>query len=220
MEIGTLMSEKDNKIQYSQKEELANVLTHGIGIILSLMGIVLLSLKALRQGDHWHLVSYIVFSISLLIMFTSSTLYHSVPGLKAKKNLRKLDHSAIYLLIAGTYTPFLLTSLRGTTGWIMFGVVWVFAIVGITIKLATQIRSKWISAIIYLVMGWLAVFIAQSMINNLPLISIKYLAAGGFFYTVGVIFYVWKNLPYHHAIWHIFVLGGSICHFLSVYYIL
>jgi len=214
------MSEKDNKIQYSQKEELANVLTHGVGIILSLIGIILLILKALKYGDHWHLVGFIVFGISLLIMFSSSTMYHYVHGGNTRKKLRKLDHSAIYILIAGTYTPFLLTNLRGTTGWIMFAVIWIFGIVGIVVKLATQIKSKWVSAAIYLAMGWLAVFIAKPLIQNLPTISIVYLACGGLFYTLGVIFYTWKNLPYHHAIWHIFVLGGSICHFLSVYYIL
>ena len=214
------MSEKNIQSQYAQKEESANVLTHGIGIILSLIGIVLLTLKAINQGDQWHLISYIVFGISLFIMFSSSTWYHSVHGQNAKKKLRKLDHSAIYILIAGTYTPFLLTNLRGRTGWIMFAVIWIFAIVGIVVKLATQIKSKWVSAAIYLVMGWLAVFIAQSMINNLPTISIVYLALGGLFYTLGVVFYIWKNVPYHHAIWHLFVLGGSICHYLSVYYLI
>lgn len=214
------MTINDYQAQYSKKEESANVMTHGIGIVLSLIGMVLLSLKASRLGDQWYFVSYIVFGISLLTMFTSSTLYHIVRDQMAKKKLRKLDHSAIYVLIAGTYTPFLLTNLRGTTGWIMFAVVWIFAIVGIAVKLATQIKSKWVSAVIYLVMGWLAVFIAQSMINNLPAISIVYLALGGLFYTFGVIFYIWKNLPYHHAIWHLFVLGGSISHFLSVYYLM
>jgi len=214
------MPEKDNQVQYAQKEELANVLTHGIGIILSLIGTVILTLKALDKGDQWHLVSFIIFGISLLIMFSSSTIYHSIHNQNTKKKLRKLDHSAIYFLIAGTYTPFLLTNLRGTTGWIMFAVVWIFGIVGIVVKLATQIKSKWISAVIYLVMGWLAVFIAQSMISNLPTISIVYLALGGLFYTFGVLFYIWKSLPYHHPIWHLFVLGGSICHYLSVYYLL
>ena len=214
------MSDKDTMSQYTQKEEFTNVLTHGIGIFLSLAGIVLLSLKALNDGDQWHLIGFIVFGMSLLTMFSSSTLYHSVHGQEAKKKLRKLDHSAIYILIAGTYTPFLLTNLRGTTGWIMFAVVWIFAIVGIVVKLATQIRSKWVSAAIYLVMGWLAVFIAQSMIDKLPAISVFYLALGGIFYTFGVVFYIWKSLPYHHAIWHLFVLGGSISHYLAVYYLI
>jgi len=202
------------------KEENANVVTHGIGIILSILGLILLVLKAMAKGDQWHLISFIIFGISLLLVYISSTLYHSIPGEETKKNLRKLDHSAIYILIAGTYTPFLLTNLRGKTGWIMFAIIWGFGITGIIIKLATQIKSKWISAIIYLVMGWLAVFIAPSMIDNLPVISVAFLAAGGLFYSIGVVFYVWKNLPYHHAIWHLFVLGGSICHYFSIYFII
>jgi hemolysin III len=214
------MPDSNYKVQYSKKEEITNALTHALGIIASFLGIIFLVLKALRNGDQWHLVSFIIFGISLLLMYTSSTLYHSIPGEKAKKHLRKLDHSVIYILIAGTYTPFLLTNLRGTTGWIMFVVVWTFAAVGIIIKLATQIKSKWVSAIIYLVMGWLAVFIARSMVENLSTVSIVYLAVGGLFYSLGVIFYVWKKLPYHHAIWHLFVLGGSISHYFSIYFIL
>ena len=214
------MSDNNYQLQYSNNEEKANILTHGIGILASLAGFACLIFHAQVKGDQWHLISFIIFGISLIAMYTSSTLYHSVSGEKAKKYLRKLDHSIIYVLIAGTYTPFLLTNLRGTTGWIMFAVVWAFAAVGIIIKLATQIKSKWVSAIIYLVMGWLAVFIARSMFNNLSTISVVFLVAGGLFYSLGVIFYVWKRLPYHHAIWHFFVLGGSICHYFSVYYIL
>jgi len=206
--------------QYKKNEEKANVLTHGLGLILSIAGLIILIQRALKAKDEWYLTGCIIFGISLLIMYSSSTLYHLANDKKIKKKFRKLDHSAIYLLIAGTYTPFLLTSLRGNTGWTMFAIIWIFAIVGIIIKLATQISSKWISAIIYLIMGWLAVFMAPAMIENLPAISIVYLAAGGLFYTLGVIFYVWKKLPYHHPIWHLFVLGGSICHYFSVYYLL
>ena len=214
------MSENNYRHQYSNNEEKANILTHGIGILASLIGLIFLVMQANAKGDQWHLVSFIIFGISLIAMYTSSTLYHSVTGEKAKRYLRKLDHSIIYVLIAGTYTPFLLTNLRGTTGWIMFVVVWTFAMVGIIIKLATQIKSKWVSAIIYLFMGWLAVFIAPSMLDKLPDITIELIITGGLFYSLGVIFYVWKKLLYHHAIWHLFVLGGSICHFFSVYYIL
>lgn len=211
----------DNSLsQYGRNEEIANVITHGLGIVASVIGLILLIVHANKYGDQWHKAGFIIFGLSLVLMYTSSTMYHLAHSEGKKKRLRKLDHSAIYLLIAGTYTPFLLTSLRGNTGWIMFGIVWLFALVGIVIKLATQIKSKWISAAIYLVMGWLAVFIAQSMIKNLPAISIVYLALGGLFYTFGVVFYIWKNLPYHHPIWHLFVLCGSICHYLSVYYLI
>ena len=203
---------------YTPGEEKANAITHGFGSILSLIGCIFLILKARSAPDGWYMVSYTLFGISLVLLYTSSFLYHSLPGPETKKTLRKIDHSAIYVLIAGTYTPFLLTNLRGTTGWIMFGIVWVFAIIGIRLKFKTQIGSKWLSASIYLVMGWLAVFIYRSMIDNLSGISLVLLAAGGFFYTSGVIFYVWKNLKFHHAIWHFFVLAGSICHYFSIYY--
>jgi len=212
--------QSDTHIQYSRNEERANVLTHAFGILFSIVGTIFLIQKATQNGDQWHWVSFIIFGISLLAMYVSSTLYHSVHKENVKRNLRKLDHSIIYILIAGTYTPFLLTSLRGTVGWMMFAVIWVFAITGIIIKLATQIKSKWVSAVIYLIMGWLAVFVARSMWNNLSTLSITFLIAGGLFYSLGVIFYVKKNLPYHHAVWHIFVLGGSICHYFSIYYIL
>ncbi len=205
---------------YSPKEELANALTHGAGAVLSLVGLVLLLIKSLKTGDIWHVVSFSIFGISLVLLFISSTLYHAVKDENKKKTLRKLDHAAIYLLIAGTYTPFLLTNLRGTVGWIMFFIVWAFASVGILVKLLTGIRSKLPSAAIYLVMGWLAVFIYRSMINNLPGISLILLATGGLFYSLGVIFYVWKKLPYHHSIWHIFVLGGGISHYFSIYFLI
>jgi hemolysin III len=214
------MSDSNFQPQYSRKEETANIITHGIGILASIVGLIFLVILAQAKGDQWHLVSFAIFGISLLLMYTSSSLYHSVSGDKAKRYLRKLDHSVIYILIAGTYTPYLLTNLRGTTGWIMFVVVWTFAAVGIIIKLATQIKSKWVSAVIYLGMGWLAIFIAPSMVDNLSTLSIIFLLAGGLFYSIGVIFYVRKRLPYHHAVWHLFVLGGSICHYFSVYHIL
>ncbi len=206
--------------RYSSKEEIVHVITHGIGIPLSVVGLIFLIIKARIYGDGWHLVSFIVFSCTLLVLYLSSTLYHSASGIHTKTFLRKLDHSAIYLLIAGTYTPFLLTNLRGTVGWIMFFIVWTFASIGIVIKIATKIQSKWVSVIIYLVMGWLAVFIYRSMIELLPETSITFLILGGLMYTLGVIFYVWEKLPYHHAVWHLFVLGGSICHYFSIYYIL
>lgn len=205
---------------YTSGEEWANIVTHGIGFLLSVTGSVVLLDRALQSGNGWHLASYLVFGISLVLLYSSSVLYHAMNGSRTKRILRKIDHSAIYVLIAGTYTPFLLTNLRGQTGWIMFLIVWVFAITGIILKIMTEIKSKWISAIIYLIMGWLAVFIYRSMLDNLPEISLVYLGAGGFAYTTGVIFYVWKKLPFHHAIWHMFVMAGSLCHYYSIYYII
>ncbi|MBR9999925.1 MAG: hemolysin III family protein [Cyclobacteriaceae bacterium] len=214
------MSEQKRNEGYTPHEELANILTHGIGFVLSLAGSIMLINRAIVAGSEWHLVSYSIFGISLVLLYTSSVLYHALPGRHIKQILRKIDHSAIYVLIAGTYTPFLMTNLRGQTGWIMFFIVWVFAVTGIILKIRREIRSKWISATIYLIMGWLAVFIYQSMLDNLPGKSLMFLAAGGLFYTLGVIFYVWKKLPFHHAIWHLFVMGGSLCHYYSIYFII
>lgn len=216
----TDMPQEKNTESYTRQEEIANALTHGIGSILSLVGCIFLILKAKKTGDDWHLISYTIFGISLILLYTSSTLYHTLHRLTVKQILRKIDHSAIYFLIAGTYTPFLLTNLRGTSGWIMFVIVWVFAFVGILLKFKTRIKSKWLSASIYLVMGWLAVFIYRSMLDNLPSISLLLLAAGGSFYTLGVFFYIWKKRPFHHAIWHLFVLAGSICHYFSIYWMI
>jgi len=214
------MPEKKVLEGYSPPEERANVITHGIGFLLSLTGCFLLVKRALRSGDAWHLTSFVIFGVSLVILYLASVLYHALPGKEAKKILRKIDHSAIYVLIAGTYTPFLLTNLRGKTGWIMFCIIWAFAVTGILLKLTTEIRSKWVSAGIYLIMGWMAVFIYNSMRENLPERSLVFLAIGGFFYTAGVIFYVWKKMPFHHAVWHVFVMAGSLCHYFSIYFIL
>jgi hemolysin III len=203
--------------QYSTSEEIANKLTHGLGVILCIIGLIFLFKKANDSVEPMIMVSYMVFGISLLLLYITSTLYHTIPGLELKKSLRKMDHSAIYILIAGTYTPFLLINLQGFYGWGMFGIIWSFAIIGIVLKIFTPIKSKWVSAIIYIIMGWLCVLISRQMWLHVPSQSLIFLGIGGFFYTTGVFFYVWKKLPYHHAIWHIFVMGGSICHFIAVY---
>jgi hemolysin III len=205
---------------YSVKEELANIITHAIGILLGIVFFVALLIQAISYGNIWHIISYSIFSISLVLLYTSSTTYHFIkdPGLKSA--FRKVDHSAIYLLIAGSYTPFLLVSLRDSVGWHLFAIVWLFALIGIIVKIFTRIKSKWASAIIYIIMGWLVVIAYRQVIDSVPNQSIIYLAIGGLFYTLGVLFYVWKNLNYHHAIWHLFVLAGSTSHFLAVYYLL
>lgn len=212
-----LMDKINNPTKYSLGEEKANAITHGVGIILSMVGLIFLIIKAVNRGDKWHVISFVIFGLALFLLYLSSTLYHLIQKKSVKRIMRKIDHSAIFLLIAGTYTPFLLTNLRGSTGWIMFYTVWGFALGGIIIKISTRIRSKWISAIIYLVMGWMAILIYRPMIERFPCISIVLLVSGGLIYTSGVIFYVRKKLRYHHAIWHLFVLGGSICHFFAVY---
>lgn len=206
--------------KYSRKEELANVMTHGIGIILSVIGSIFLVRKAIAHGDLWHVVSFVIFGVSLLLMYASSTIYHLIQKPDYKIALRKLDHAMIYILIAGTYTPLLLTNLRSTSGWIMFAVIWLFALTGISIKLTTEFQSKWISAIIYLGMGWLAIFIAPTMFEKLSQTSIFLILSGGLFYSTGVFFYLRRTLRFHHAIWHLFVLGGSICHFFAIYFLI
>ena len=204
---------------YSRGEQIANVITHGIGTLLSLAGIFFLLNAADKTSDGWKITSFLIFGISLLFMYLSSTLYHSLQGEKTKYVLRKIDHSAIYVLIAGTYTPFLLVTLRSTLGWILFGIVWLFAVAGIIYKATRKIGPRWVSAVTYIGMGWIAVVAAGKMIDLVPAKSLHYLVAGGLIYTFGTLFYIWKKLPFNHALWHLFVLGGSCCHYLAIYFL-
>lgn len=202
--------------KYSWKEELANSITHGIGIGLSIAGLVILIVLAAREGDVWHIVSVSIYGSSLILLYLASTLYHSFQNPKVKKLLRVFDHIAIYLLIAGTYTPFMLVNLRGPWGWSMFGLIWGLALVGIVFKLFFTGRFEKLSLLIYLGMGWLGVVAAKQMWLEVPTGGLLWLGLGGIFYTLGVIFYRWERLRYHHAVWHVFVLAGSICHYFSV----
>ncbi len=202
---------------YSAGEELANAITHGIGVALSIVGLVLMVVVAATYGTAWHVTSVAIFGASLVLLYTSSTLYHSVPGAERKRMLRKFDHAAIFLLIAGTYTPFLLVSLRGPWGWSLFGVVWGLAVAGIALKFWFAGRFKVISTVIYLAMGWLVVLAVKPMSAALGAGGLGLLLGGGLCYTLGAGFYLWKRLPYHHAIWHLFVLGGSGCHWAAVF---
>jgi len=202
---------------YTPGEELANAITHGIGIVLSLAGLaVLVSLTSLR-GDAWSVTATAIFGASLVLLYTASTLYHSFRGERIKRLLRKFDHAAIFLLIAGTYTPFLLVSLRGPWGWSLFGVIWGMAVAGMTMKFWFTGRFKVLSTLLYLGMGWLVVIALRPIMRTVPADGLWLLVAGGLCYTVGTVFYVWKRLPYHHALWHLFVLGGSTCHFFAVF---
>jgi hemolysin III len=201
---------------YSTGEEIANSVIHGLGVILAIGGLGVLTAFASLRGNAWHIVSCSVFGATLIILYTTSTLYHSIPNRRAKAVLRVLDHSAIFLLIAGTYTPFSLVSLRGPWGWSLFGVIWGLAVLGIVFK-ATMLR-RWpvASVVLYLVMGWVAIVAIRPMLENVAPGGLALLLAGGLAYTAGVVFYAWKRLPYHHAIWHAFVLAGSTCHFFAV----
>lgn len=210
----------DHKQHYSLGEELANSITHGIGIGLSLVGGILLVVLAAVYGDVWRIVSFSIFASSLIALYLASTLYHSFRNPQVKHIFRIVDHAAIYLLIAGTYTPFLLVSLRGAWGWTLLGVIWGLALLGIVFKTLFIHRFRKLSTIVYLGMGWLCLVAVHEMLIRIPVGGLIWLAAGGILYTIGVIFYVWRRLPYHHAVWHLFVLAGSTCHYLAVLFYL
>lgn len=202
--------------RYSLGEEIAHSVTHGIGVILSIAALVLLVTFAALRGDAWHIVGSAVFGATLIFLYAASTLYHSVTHPGAKKVLRVLDHSAIFLLIAGTYTPFTLVTLRGGWGWTLFIIVWGLALVGILYKVTASNRFRLMSVLLYLAMGWLVLVAIRPMVTSVAVPGLLLLLAGGLCYTLGVVFFIWRRLPYSHAIWHVFVLAGSICHFFAV----
>ncbi len=204
------------KRSYSLGEEIANAVTHGLGVGLSIAALTLLVVFAALWGNGWHLASAIVYGVTMVLLYGSSTLYHSIPGDKARHVFKILDHSSIYLLIAGTYTPFTLVTLRESGGWWLFGIVWGLAIIGIAFEAFWVYRPKWLSTLVYLGMGWLVVVAIKPLMSNLPPAGIWLLVAGGLAYTLGTVFYLLKKVPYTHAVWHLFVLAGSVCHFLAV----
>ncbi len=201
----------------SEAEEWANCLTHAAGVLLSLAGMAVLVTVAARRGDTWDVVAATVFGISLVLLYTASTLYHTFRQPETKRLLRKFDHAAIFLLIAGTYTPFLLVSLRGPWGWSLFGIIWSLAVAGIVLKFWFAGRFTIVSTLLYLAMGWLVVVATRPMLAAVAPAQLGFLLAGGLCYTGGTVFYLWRSLPYHHAVWHLFVLGGSVCHYFAVY---
>ncbi|NTU79037.1 MAG: hemolysin III family protein [Chloroflexales bacterium] len=202
--------------RYSPREELANTLTHGVGAVLSFAAGVVLIILAALTGDPWRLVGASVFSLSLVLLYTASTVYHGVPGGPAKFRLEILDHCAIFVLIAGTYTPFTLVSLRGPWGWGLFAVVWGLAAAGVVLKLIFATRFSLLSTLIYIGMGWLVVVAIVPMMQAVPLPTLGWLLAGGIAYTAGTLFYHNRRIPFAHAIWHLFVIAGSVCHFVAV----
>lgn len=204
-------------IGYTVGEERANSITHGIGIALSLAGLVLLTTFSCLHGDAWLITSTTIFGATLVVLYTTSTLYHSFRSVESKQLLRKFDHAAIFLLIAGSYTPFLLVTLRGPWGWTLFGVVWGLAAVGIALKFWFTGRYRVLSTLIYIVMGWLVLTALRPLLVVLPRPGFSLLLAGGFCYTGGAVFYLWKRLPYHHAVWHLWVMAGSACHWAAVF---
>ncbi len=202
--------------RYSLGEEIAHAVTHGVGIPLSIAGLVILVTFSSLYGDAWHITSCTIYGVTLILCYTASTLYHGIPMPRAKQLLRQLDHASIFLLIAGTYTPFTLVNLRGPWGWTLFGLVWGIALAGMALELIARKRYKRLSISLYLGLGWLVVIAIQPMLESVGTGGLLLLLAGGLCYSLGVIFYVWKRLAYHHAVWHLFVLGGSIFHFFSI----
>jgi len=201
-------------------EEIANSITHGIGAGLSIAALVILTVLASRRGDAWRIVSFSIYGATLVLLYLSSTLYHSFINSKIKNIFRILDHSAIYLLIAGTYTPVTLTLMRGAWGWTLFGLAWAMAIGGIIITALLLDKLKALLVLSYVVMGLLVLIAIKPMMQMVPQGMIAWLFIGGTCYILGIIFYLWKRLPYHHPIWHLFVLGGSISHFLGILFYL
>ena len=199
-------------------EEMMNAVTHGVGALFSLVGFVVLTASAYMYGTVWHLISFAVYGFSLFLLYLVSTLYHSFRNEKLKYIFRICDHSAIYLLIAGTYTPFSLVLLHGFVGWIIFGVVWALAVLGVMLKIFFGARLKVMSTICYLLMGWLIVVVIKPVAAALPAEGLFWLVGGGVLYTIGSFFYLNRRIPYHHAVWHLFVMAGSIAHFVVVFY--
>ena len=206
---------------FSKQEELANSITHGVGVLLSISALVILIVYSSLYGSVWHIVSFTIFGVTMLLLYTSSTLLHSFPEGKVKDIFEILDHSSIYFFIAGTYTPFLLVVIKGTLGWSLFGIVWGLAIAGTVFKCFFVKKYLFSSTALYVVMGWLIVFAWKPLVNNLDSQGMTYLIIGGALYTLGAIFYVWRGFRYHHAVWHLFVLAASVVHFFCVlFYVL
>ncbi len=200
----------------SMGEEIANSITHGTGVGLSIAALVILVVFAAKQSDAWKVVSFSIYGASMIILYLASTLYHAFPQPNVKRFFRIMDHSSIFLLIAGTYTPITLGHLRGAWGWTLFGLIWGLAIIGVNLKIFAMSQLKRISVVIYIMMGWLAVIAIKPLMAATPASFLWWIGGGGVCYSFGVIFYVWKKLPYHHAVWHLFVLGGSVCHFFAM----
>ena len=209
------MSEKLNH-NYSDKEERLNIITHAFGLLLSVIGLPFLIFKSLNLNGFWKPTSLIIYGLSLIILYAASTFYHAAKDPHLRRKLNIFDHAAIYVLIAGTYTPFTILVLEGFLGWIIFGLTWMFALTGIILKLFYTGRFDKLSTALYLLMGWQIMFVINPLIERFSTEGLQLLFAGGVFYTIGAVLYSIKKLPYNHAIFHVFVLLGSVCHFFSV----
>ncbi len=203
---------------YSQKEEKINFISHAIGFIFSIIAMILLVMRANLHGTLWHIVSFAIFGASLITLYAASTFYHSAQKPETRKRLKIYDHASIYVLIAGTYTPYTLVTLKGVTGWVIFGISFGLALTGIILKLFFTGKYELISTIMYILTGWVIVFAIKPLIHNLPSKGLFWLFMGGISYTIGAIFYSINKINLNHAIFHVLVLIGSFCHFMSVYF--
>lgn len=199
-------------------EEWLNSATHGIGAVLSVIGTIALVVAAGQMGDAWKVVSFSIFGATLIMLYMASAFYHGSRSPRLRSVFKTLDHCAIFLLIAGTYTPFLLVNMRGTVGWTFFSIIWSLALSGVILKVVFKHRFRLVRVGIYLLMGWLIVFASADLVNSLSETALYLTIAGGLIYTVGVVFYLLDRIPYMHAIWHLFVIGGSACHFSAIYF--
>ncbi len=205
---------------FSKGEEIANSITHGIGGLLSIAALVILIVYSSLYGTAWHVVSFTLFGSTMVLLYTSSTLVHSFPKGKAKDVFEILDHSSIYFFIAGTYTPFLFVAVKGWLGWTLFGIVWGLAIGGTVFKAFFVKKYLHASTLLYILMGWMIVFAWSSLVEYMHPTGLTLLVLGGILYTVGAIFYVWRGFKFHHAIWHLFVIGGTTAHFFAILFYL
>ncbi len=212
------MSEKLN-YRYSDSEEQLNIWSHGLGLLASIIVFPFLILKAISYSDFWDIASFIIYGLSLMVLYAASTFYHAAKNPKKRRTLNIFDHAAIYALIAGSYTPFCLVALDSNLGWYMFIAVWVFALTGIILKLFFTGRFDKISTAMYLLMGWQVLFFIKPLMQSLSAEGFQFLIAGGISYSVGAVLYSIKKMPYNHAAFHVFVLLGSVCHFIAIYYL-
>lgn len=203
---------------YSPREELINILSHGLGLLLSIIALPFLIYKAQSLGSILDITSASIYGVSSIVLYLASTLFHLAKNPKVITRLNIFDHSSIYVLIAGTYTPFALVTLNGIIGWTVFALVWSFAIIGIVLKLFYIGKYRLLSTIMYVLMGWLIVFFGKSLASNLSDAGLWWLIAGGLSYSIGAVFYYFRKIPFNHAIFHFFVLGGSLCHFITIYW--
>jgi len=203
---------------YSPLEERTNIISHAVGLVLSIVALVLMVVRASEYGNAWHIVSVSIFGASLISLYAASAFYHSAKDLKTRSRLRIIDHATIYVLIAGTYTPFTLVTLNGTVGWMIFAISWTMAFSGVILKLFFTGKYNVLSTLMYVFMGWIIIFAIKPLINSLSSEGLFWLVAGGVAYTTGAVIYSIKKIKFNHAIFHMFVLLGSLCHFISVYF--